>query len=125
MTTFIPQHAENVMGTLNGFDRVRVRGTLRWLFYADGLGKHLSKVGVLLKDFKGYVRRITTRLREATEQMLERAGRRPWSLSRRSVHRPATAAGRHPDQASAQPQFDQDVRQAGSGAAGPPRSPAS
>jgi hypothetical protein len=65
------------MGTLNGFDRVRIRGTLRWLCYADGLGKHLSKVGILLKDFKGYVHRITTGLRQATEQMLEQAGRRP------------------------------------------------
>ena len=77
MNSFIQQHTDSVMGTLSGFDRVRVRGTMRWLCYPDGLGKHLSKVGVLLKDFGKYVDRITTGLRQATEQMLQRAGRRP------------------------------------------------
>lgn len=77
MMSFIQQHANSVMGVLSGFDRVRIRGTLRWLCYPDGLGKHLSKIGVLLKDFKGYVHRITTELREATERMIQAAGRRP------------------------------------------------
>lgn len=77
MRRFIQAHADSVMGVLNGFDRVRIRGTLRWLCYPEGLSKHLSKVGVLLKDFKGYVQRITGELREATEEMLRASGRRP------------------------------------------------
>ena len=77
MVEFIQQHAERVMGILNGFDRVRIRGTLRWRCYPDGLAKHRSTFGVLLKDFKGYVHRITTGLREATERMLPATGRRP------------------------------------------------
>jgi hypothetical protein len=77
MVEFIQQHAGSVMGVLNGFDRVRIRGTLRWLCYPDGLAKHLAVFGVLLKDFKGYVHRITTGLREATELMLQTVGRRP------------------------------------------------
>jgi hypothetical protein len=77
MKSFIQRYAAEVMGVLNGFDRVRIRGTLRFLCYPEGLGKHLSTRGVLLKDFKGYVQRITTRLREAIGQRLERSGRPP------------------------------------------------
>ena len=53
MNTFVRRHRESVIGVLNGFDRVRIRGTLRWLCYPDGLAKHLTKMRVLLKDFKG------------------------------------------------------------------------
>lgn len=77
MNQFIRQHARDVIGILNGFDRVRIRGTLRWLCYPEGLAKHLATFSVLLTDFKGYVCRITTALQRATERMLEQAGRRP------------------------------------------------
>ena len=74
MNTFIQKHAACVTGILNGFDRVRVRGTLRWLCYPDGLGKHLSKLGVLLKDFKGYMDSVSKRLRSRTQEVAEAAG---------------------------------------------------
>jgi len=76
MNEFIQRHATSVMGILSGFDRVRIRGTLRWLCYPEGLAKHLSTVGVLLKDFKSYVHRITTALGRATQRMVQEAGRR-------------------------------------------------
>ena len=54
--SFIQRHASSVMGVMNGFDRIRFRGTLRWLCYASGLGCHLSAIGVRLTEFKEYTR---------------------------------------------------------------------
>ena len=69
------RHRSSVIGILNGFDRVRIRGTLRWLCYVDGFGKYLSAMKVRLKDFKLYAEGITDRVRRATEGMAEEAGR--------------------------------------------------
>ena len=63
MEGFIPRHRSSVTGVLSGFDRIRIRGTLRWLCYVDGFGKHLSAMKVLLKDFKAYALGITDRVR--------------------------------------------------------------
>lgn len=67
--------APPVIGILNGFDRVRIRGTLRRLCYVDRFGKYLSAMKVRLKDFKPYAEGITDRVRRATEGMAEEAGR--------------------------------------------------
>jgi hypothetical protein len=75
MNTFVQRHRDSVIGVLNGFDRVRIRGTLRWLCYPDGLAKHLSKMRVLLKDFKGYAQQFTDRLRQGIEAVAQAAGR--------------------------------------------------
>ena len=75
MNTFVQRHRGFVSGVLNGFDRVRFRGTLRWLCYADGLGKYLSWMKVLLKDFSDFSQGITGRIRQAAEQIAESAGR--------------------------------------------------
>ena len=39
---------------------MRIRGTLRWLCYTDGLGKYLSKLGVPLKEFKEFMQAVRT-----------------------------------------------------------------
>ena len=75
MNTFVQRHRDAVIGVLNGFDRVRIRGTMRWLCYPDGLAKHLSKMRVLLKDFKAYAQQFTDRLREGIEAVARTAGR--------------------------------------------------
>jgi len=75
MNGFIQRYGSSVIGRLDGFDRIRLRGTLRWLCYADGMGKYLSAMKILLKDFKDYALGITDRVRRATEQIAETAGR--------------------------------------------------
>lgn len=75
MSTFIERHRDSVTGVLSGFDRIRFRGTLRWLCYADGLGRWLSVMKVLLKDFSGLTRRITEGIRIAAESIAAAAGR--------------------------------------------------
>ena len=75
MNTFVQRHRDSVIGVLSGFDRVRIRGTMRWLCYPDGLAKHLSKMHVLLKDFKAYAQQLTDRVRQGTEAVAQAAGR--------------------------------------------------
>ena len=42
MSTFVHRHRDSVTSVLNGFDRVRFRGSLRWLCYADGQASSLE-----------------------------------------------------------------------------------
>ena len=75
MERFIERHRDRVTGTLSGFDRVRFRGTLRWLCYPDGLGRYLSSMRVLLKDFGTFLESVTKRIRRAAEGIAQAAGR--------------------------------------------------
>jgi hypothetical protein len=75
MQSFLTRHASEVKGTLSGFDRVRFRGTLRWLSNLRGMGAWLCRANVLLKDFKAYAMGLTERIKQATDELAERAGR--------------------------------------------------
>lgn len=66
---------------LNGFDRVRFRGTLRWLAHCQGLGAFLWRSGVLLKSFKGYAEGVTQRICKSVEAWASASGRPVESLS--------------------------------------------
>ena len=72
---FVQQHRDVVMGSLSGFDRLRFRGSLRWLSCAGGMGKYLNAIGVRLKDFDGYVNKVTGWIREASQRIATLAGR--------------------------------------------------
>jgi hypothetical protein len=75
MSRFIQRHVEKIIGMLNGWDRLRLRGTFRWLANVDGLKNYLYTAGVLLKDFKAYAIGATEEIRQATVQTAEEAGR--------------------------------------------------
>lgn len=76
MKRFLRQHADQISGVLSGFDRLRFRGTLRWLAYTAGMRSFLSCLGVYLKDFKTYVQGVTDQIRDAAEQVAHAEGRR-------------------------------------------------
>jgi hypothetical protein len=76
MEGFIQRHKDVVIGVLNGFDRIRFRGTRRLLSCVRGMGHYLSQVNVMMKDFKDHVASITERIRQATDAFAE-AARRP------------------------------------------------
>jgi hypothetical protein len=69
MKTFLRQHEGSIQGVLSGFDRVRFRGTLRSISYADGLFKWLCFLKVLLVAFKAFVEGSSRKLRLATERL--------------------------------------------------------
>jgi len=75
MQQFIKNHSENIMGTLSGLDRLRLRGTIRWLATTEGMAKFLGTLGVLLKDFRSYAQAITHEIRSYTQQLAEDAAR--------------------------------------------------
>jgi hypothetical protein len=75
MNAFVQRHRSRVIGMLSGFDRLRLRGTLRLLAHAGGMFHFLWRVQVLLKNFKQYVTQATDEVRQATERMAEAAGR--------------------------------------------------
>ncbi len=91
MNAFVQRHRESVIGILHGFDRVRIRGTLRWLCYPEGLAKHLSKMHVLLKDFKDYVQEFTERVRGGIQRVAQAAGRPVEYLASPGVSKEARA----------------------------------
>ena len=76
MNQFMQRHASSILGELHGFDRVRFRGTPRFVANADGLGIFLHRMGVKLKDFKGYAMGVTERLKSASLAVAQ-ACRRP------------------------------------------------
>lgn len=76
MKQFIEKHAANITGTLSGLDRVRFRGTLRWLANVGGMIGFLNTIHVLLKDFKGYAQGVTSGIRQTTAAIAEETGRR-------------------------------------------------
>ena len=74
---FVTQHAGDVTGVVSGFDRLRLRGTLRSLYRPSVLLQYLFVCQVLLKGFKNYSRRLTQRILQGAEQMAKQANR-PW-----------------------------------------------
>lgn len=87
MQRFIQKHASDVIGTLSGFDRMRFRGTLRWLSNTKGMRSFLWAAKVLLKDFKDYVTGITDQIRGATLRLAESQGRPVVYLSSSTVRK--------------------------------------
>ena len=75
MECFIQKHQEKVIGVLSGFDRLVLRGTLRSLAVTAGMMDFLSRMGVLLKNFGGFVETKTRELRDASTQAARRLGR--------------------------------------------------
>jgi hypothetical protein len=72
---FLSKHADAVIGTLSGFDRLVFRGTLRMLAHRSGMMGYLWAVQVLLKDFASHAEALTRQLRDASEALAKRTAR--------------------------------------------------
>lgn len=75
MDSFLQRFSDFVLGALHGFDRVRFRGSIRWLSKASGVMHFLSKISVLLKDFPDFAEARTKALRKAVEEGAMEQGR--------------------------------------------------
>jgi hypothetical protein len=73
--TFIQRFGANILGVLHGFDRIRFRGTRRFLATVAGMMKFLWQRQVLLKDFKAFAGNITAQVRQAAEEAALKEGR--------------------------------------------------
>jgi hypothetical protein len=72
---FVSRHADAVIGTLSGFDRLVFRGTLRRLAVVAGMRAYLWASGVLLKDFATHAAGLSLQLKAASEALAARTGR--------------------------------------------------
>jgi hypothetical protein len=85
MQQFIEKYADQILGTLTGFDRLVFRGSLSKLnqsfwdpqleaMVATGMEQYLSLNGILFKNYAGYVKRVSERLKKASLQPFEKQG---------------------------------------------------
>lgn len=75
MNKFIRRHHSDVMGVLSGFDRIRFRGSIRWLATEVGMMRFLWAIQRKLKDFVSYSQDLTAQTRQTVEQLAKSAGR--------------------------------------------------
>jgi hypothetical protein len=75
LNPFLQKHAADVMGILHGFDRIRLQGTLRCLYRVEVFQEYLTQAKVLLKDFKSFVTRLTSDIRQRAEALAQASGR--------------------------------------------------
>lgn len=75
MHQFIKRHENHIRGVLSGFDRMRFRGTLRWLANIAGMASFMKGVHLLLKDFTEYAKQVTDQIRQSAEELAEQSGR--------------------------------------------------
>ena len=72
----VERYQGDVIGVLHGWDRVRLQGTLRSLYYPPVMEQYLRKAGVMWKDFKQFAIGLTSRVRQAAEEVAKEQ-RRP------------------------------------------------
>ena len=68
---FIEKHQKDVMGMLQSFDRLRLQGSLRYLYCTKIFEEYLSKAKVLCKDFKKFATGLTDEVCERAERLAE------------------------------------------------------
>lgn len=67
-------YGNEIVGSISGWDRIRFRGTVRWLASIRGLGSFMSTRGILLKDFGRWAERITQAVRKACADQAAKMG---------------------------------------------------
>ena len=85
MLSFIQNHRGQVTGMINGWDRVRARGTVRMLAHTVGLGRFLRYTGCLLKDFGDKALALSRQVRGESLAVAEAQGRPVIHLSHPGV----------------------------------------
>ena len=93
MKSFVERHQKEIKGVLSGFDRLRFRGTLRWLSSVEGMGSFLGTIRVLLMHFNDWAQTRTERIRRATLRLAEAASRPVVYLASSQVSKEETALG--------------------------------
>ncbi len=91
MRQFLEQHASSIMGVINGFDRLRFRGTLLRLANVQGLRTFMSYFGILLKDAGAWMEARTEELKAASIAVATSAGRPVEYIADTSVRKEAIA----------------------------------
>ena len=71
---FLNRFGGSITGVLSGFDRLRLRGTLRHLFQPTVMEAYLNACRILIKDFGTFAQGLTGRIKAAAYASAEQAG---------------------------------------------------
>ena len=66
MNQFIARFEDQIQGTLSGFDRVVLRGSLRRLTHSQGMKMYLIRNQILCRDYLDHVREVSQDLKDAS-----------------------------------------------------------
>lgn len=75
MQAFLQRMSSKIKGSLSGLDRVRFRGTIRWLSSLRGMGAYLGTMKILLKDFTDWGKARTAEIDAATKALAKESKR--------------------------------------------------
>src|SRR5206468_10274872 len=75
LNPFLQKHQKDVMGILHSFDRLRLQGSLRYLYSVEIFEEYLSKARVLYKDFKRHAKEVTGQICQKADQLAQSLGR--------------------------------------------------
>jgi hypothetical protein len=88
---FLNRFGDSVTGVLSGFDRLRLRGTLRHLFQPTVMEAYLNACRVLIKDFGSFAQGLTARIKAAAYATAQQSGRPFRYLSSSQISKEALA----------------------------------
>jgi len=91
MEKLLALYGDKVLGSIKGLDRVRVRGTLRWLAHEAGMRTFLGSTGRLLKDFGRWAESLTKQVRASCEAQAKALGVATVYLQRSGVDKDGLA----------------------------------
>ena len=74
MEKFITQFKEHISGVLRGNDRVMIKGYITEFYHNNNFYYFLNKEQVQLKDYKEYVLKITSKIKESIECTIKQTG---------------------------------------------------
>ena len=80
-------YQDKIMGAISGLDRIRFRGTLRWLATESGLGTFMNHANILLKDFSVWVNGLTGLIRDSCEKRAKELGIEMRYLKRSGINK--------------------------------------
>ena len=75
MDSFLHRHQADVIGVLEGLDRVMFRGTLRSICHDAGMDRFLGCNRILYKQFGVFAKGLSDRVKLQAEQMAQKSGR--------------------------------------------------
>ena len=80
-------YQEKIMVAIRGLDRIRFRGTLRWLANEAGMNSFLGSQGILLKNFTTWAKNITSEIRQCCDTRAEDNGIKTHYLNRSGINK--------------------------------------
>jgi len=84
-------YKDKIMGAIKGLDRIRFRGTLRWLANEQGMKTFLGTSGIRLKEFTEWAKKITADIRQRCDEQCHRQGIETQYLNRSGIDKEALA----------------------------------